>query len=88
MSDAITPADENRPVAVEISDNMVRVTLADGRIIATPLEWYPRLLHATSDQIREYDLSPAGVHWDALDEDLSVTGMLQGNRPNQRKVKA
>jgi hypothetical protein len=82
------PNDENRPVAVEFSNNMLRVTLADERIIATPLAWYPRLLQATPEQLQNYELSSAGIHWRELDEDLSIAGMLQGNRPNQRKIKA
>ncbi len=84
----IIPNDENRPIAVEISSNMLHVTLADERIIATPLTWYPRLLQATTEQLRDYELSSAGIHWRELDEDLSITGMLQGNRPHQRKIKA
>ncbi|HVU14869.1 MAG TPA: DUF2442 domain-containing protein [Phototrophicaceae bacterium] len=84
----LTPNDANRPIAVEISDQMLRVTLADGRIIATPLMWYPRLKQATPEQLQAYELSPAGIHWDQLDEDLSVVGMLQGHRPRDRKVKA
>jgi len=67
---------------------MLRVTLADERIIATPLAWYPRLLQATPDQLQDYELSSAGIHWHELNEDLSIAGMLQGNRPNQRKIKA
>ncbi len=86
--DEVTPQADNRPVSVEISDNMLRVTLADGRIIATPLSWYPRLIQATSEQLQQYELSPAGIHWEELDEDLSVAGMLQGNRPGTRRVKA
>ncbi|MEP7293930.1 MAG: DUF2442 domain-containing protein [Chloroflexota bacterium] len=70
------------------SDNMLRVTLGDRRIIATPLEWYPRLMRATTEQLQHYQLSSAGIHWEALDEDLSVIGMLQGNRPKQHRVKA
>lgn len=63
---------------------MLRVTLADGRIIATPLAWYPRLRDADPTLLEHYTLSAAGVHWEALDEDLSVVGMLQGLRPGQR----
>jgi len=83
----IIPDDGNRPVEVEISDNMLRVTLADGRIIATPLIWYPRLAQATPEQLLRYELSPAGIHWDELDEDLSVVGMLQGNHPYGQRLK-
>lgn len=86
--DDTTPNDLSRPIGVEISDNRLQVTLADGRIIATPLSWYPRLMNATPEQLLAYELSPAGVHWDELDEDLSVAGMLQGIHRGDRKVKA
>ena len=87
-NDDVTPNDWNRPVSVEFSENMLRVSLADGREIATPLSWYPRLMNATSEQRLAYELSPAGIHWDEVDEDLSVAGMLQGIHPGARKVKA
>ncbi len=77
------PREEDRPVAVEITGDLLRVTLADGRIIATPLNWYPRLANATPEQRSNYQLSFAGIHWPELDEDLSVIGMLHGNRPAQ-----
>ena len=56
------------------------VTLSDGRRIATPLGWYPRLEKATSEQRENYEIMPLGIHWPDLDEDLSVAGMLKGNR--------
>jgi hypothetical protein len=85
MSDVYRPRprSEDRPVSVEINDNMLRVTLQDGRIIATPLEWYPWLVIASPEQREHYELSLSGVHWPDLDEDLSVVGMLRGNRPRQ-----
>lgn len=88
MNEDTTPDEMTRPVAVEISNNMLRVSLADGREIATPLSWYPRLMHASAEQRLAYELSPAGIHWAELDEDLSIAGMLQGNRPGTRRVKA
>jgi hypothetical protein len=75
------PREEDRPVAVEISDDMLRVTLQDGRMIATPLAWYPRLINATPEQRHNYELGLAGIHWPDIDEDLSVNGMLKGSRP-------
>ena len=75
------PHDNDRPIAVGFSDNMLRVTLQDGRIIATPLDWYPSLQNATPEQRENFELGFAGVHWPDIDEDLSVLGMLQGNRP-------
>ncbi|HEY5127544.1 MAG TPA: DUF2442 domain-containing protein [Bradyrhizobium sp.] len=56
------------------------VTLADGRRIATPLEWYPRLKRASAAQRGNFEVMPMGIHWPALDEDLSIAGMLQGRR--------
>lgn len=56
------------------------VTLADGRKISTPLEWYPRLQGASPAARGNYEIMPMGIHWPELDEDLSVAGMLAGSR--------
>lgn len=72
------PREADRPVAVAVHDDMLWVTLADGRVIATPLTWYPRLQRATAEQLAGVELGRAGIHWPALDEDLSVQGMLDG----------
>ncbi|HVO69058.1 MAG TPA: DUF2442 domain-containing protein [Aggregatilineaceae bacterium] len=77
------PREEDRPVAVKISDNMLWVTLHGGRMIGTPLEWYPRLAEATPEQQVNYELGLTGIHWPDLDEGLSVGGMLRGVRPPQ-----
>ncbi len=66
------------PIRVEFTRDAMSVALDDGRIISVPIAWYPRLLHATLDQLKAYELSPAGIHWDALDEDISVDGILKG----------
>jgi hypothetical protein len=75
--------EEDRPVGVKISDNMLWVTLHDGRVIGTSLEWYPRLAEATPEQRATYELGLTGIHWPDLDEDLSVAGMLRGAHPPQ-----
>ena len=54
------------------------VTLSDGRVLGVPLAWFPRLLRATPDQLREVRLSSRGLHWESLDEDISVAGFLAG----------
>lgn len=54
------------------------ISLSDGRRIATPLSWYPILMRATEEQRARYEMSPFGVHWPDLDEDLSIEGMLSG----------
>ena len=56
------------------------VTLADGRKIATPLDWYPRLQRATGTERQNYEIMPMGIHWPDIDEDLSIAGMLKGRR--------
>lgn len=64
------------PVAVTFDDCSMSVALDDGRTITVPLAWYPTLMHATPEQRSAVWLSPGGLHWDGLDEDISVEGML------------
>ena len=56
------------------------VTLADGRKIATPLDWYPRLSKASTAERQNYEIMAMGIHWPYIDEDLSIAGMLMGQR--------
>jgi Protein of unknown function (DUF2442) len=69
-----------RPSSVAFTTTELVVTLADGRRIATPLEWYPRLDSATAAQRANFEIMPMGVHWPDIDEDVSIVGMLKGNR--------
>jgi hypothetical protein len=71
------PYDE-RPVGAEVREGRLWVTLADGRVIAAPLAWYPILHRATPDQQARVELSGGGMHWPEIDEDISVRGMLRG----------
>ena len=71
-----------RPASVEFTATELVVGLADGRRIATPLDWYPRLQRASAAERENYELSPLGIHWPDIDEDLSVAGMLMGQRAN------
>ena len=63
------------------NDNLC-VALYDGRQLFVPLAYFPRLLNATPQQRGHYELSGGGtgIHWDEIDEDLSVPGLLMGNR--------
>jgi len=56
------------------------VELHDGRTISVPVEWYPRLAHGSAHERQQWELiGPGiGIHWPALDEDISVEGLLQG----------
>ena len=67
-----------RPGSVAFSADELVVTLADGRKIAAPLAWYPRLRDASAAARGRLELMPMGIHWPELDEDLGVAGMLRG----------
>jgi len=69
-----------RARAVEFTAGELIVTLVDGRKIATPLDWYPRLKRASAAQRANYEIMPMGIRWPDIDEDLSVAGMLKGQR--------
>jgi hypothetical protein len=69
-----------RARVVEFTANELVVTLVDGRRIATPLDWYPRLKRASAAQRDKYEIMPMGIHWSDIDEDLSIAGMLKGRR--------
>lgn len=64
--------------SVRFDENSMWVDLSDGRVIAVPLAWFPRLMHATPQQREQVEFSPQGLHWEALDEDVSVAGLLAG----------
>jgi len=57
---------------------VLRVVLADGRELAVPLAWFPRLRDATPDQRSRWELigGGIGIHWPAIDEDISVESLL------------
>lgn len=66
------------PERVRFDDDMFWVDLSDGRTIGVPLAWFPRLLHASAEQRAAVELSRRGLHWEAIDEDISVDGLLAG----------
>ena len=72
---------------VHFSEDSLSVDLMDGRTISVPLAWYPRLLHASAGQRRNWKLAGGGfgIHWPDIDEDLSTEGLLRG-APAPRKT--
>jgi hypothetical protein len=54
------------------------VDLSDGRTLGVPLAWFPRLLQASPAERERVELSRVGLHWEDLDEDISVAGLLAG----------
>ena len=65
---------------VTVSNNTLCVDLSDGRSISVPLAWFPRLVHASSAERKRWRLISRGVgiHWEDIDEDISVEGLLAG----------
>jgi hypothetical protein len=74
------PAADIRVRSVQIDEDQLVVDLMDGRTIAVPLAWYPRLLAATAEQRQRVEISGGGygLHWPDVDEDLSTDGLLRG----------
>jgi hypothetical protein len=72
--------------SVWFDDNSMWVELVDGRTLGIPLAWFPRLLHATPEQRQEFELTVNGIHWDELDEDISVAGLLAGRGDGTRST--
>ena len=65
--------------AVRFDEDSLWVHLDDGRVIAAPLVWFPRLLRARPEERERFELSPHGIHWENLDEDISIDGLLAGH---------
>jgi Protein of unknown function (DUF2442) len=63
---------------VWFDESSMWLELADGRTLGIPLAWFPRLLHATPEQRQKFELSIDGIHWEEIDEDISVSGLLAG----------
>lgn len=79
-----------KPISAHCDAERLHIELADGRRLSVPLTWLPRLLAGTHEQRQKVWLSPLGLHWDALDEDISVPHLLTGYPsvlpPAQKKV--
>jgi hypothetical protein len=80
MSFSAVEAREALATGVEVTDDILSVELADGRTIAVPLAWYPRLAHGTTEERASWRLigGGRGIHWPGLDEDISVANLLAG----------
>jgi hypothetical protein len=65
---------------VKFKDEMMEVHLTDGRIISVPIIWFPILHEATPEQRGHYEIGGGGtsLHWEEIDEDISVAGLLAG----------
>ena len=80
---------ETEPLAarVEIDEARLTVHLTDGRLVAVPLDWYPRLKHGAPAERARWELiaDGEGIHWPDLDEDIEVQGLIEGRRSGESK---
>lgn len=63
---------------VRFDEDSMWVELSDGRTLGVPLAWFPRLLHGTPEQREQVRISSRGLHWESLDEDISISALLEG----------
>lgn len=78
---SLAPNFEPRAEQVRCTSDELIVSLTDGRVLSVPLTWFPRLANASAIQRTQYQLlgDGSGIHWPALDEDISIAGLLLGN---------
>ena len=81
MTTLAVKLDISDAVDVSVTDDTLAVELSDVRTICVPLEWYPRLVHGTTKERNNWHIIGRGhgVHWQDLDEDVSVEGIIAGN---------
>ena len=92
-----SPKVDPNPIAVEVKmsssvkassvhfdHDSMWVELSDGRTLGVPLAWFPRLLHGSAEQREQVTLSSRGLHWEDLDEDISIAGLLAGQGDQTR----
>ena len=85
MSTSITKNETIIAENVKISEEALTVDIDDGRTISVPLSWFPRLLYGSADERNNWRLigRGEGIHWPDLDEDISITGLLDGIPSNE-----
>ena len=66
--------------AVKFDDDSMWVELSDGRALGVPYAWFPRLLNASKKQREAVEIGHFGLHWEAIDEDISIARLLAGRR--------
>jgi hypothetical protein len=73
---------------VNVTDDTLRVDLGYGRTISVPLAWFPRLVHATAKERNNWRLigGGEGIHWENLDEDISIEGLLAGHASGESQA--
>ncbi len=85
MSILMTEIEDSLAQNVNITDDTLTVDLNDGRTISVPIIWYPRLSNGTDKERKNWRLigNGTGIHWNDLDEDISIIGLLSGKHSGE-----
>jgi hypothetical protein len=75
----------NRIINVTVTNDTLSVDIEDGRTIAVPIGWFPRLAHGTPAELANFQISGSGygIHWPDLDEDIGIEGLLLGKKSTE-----
>ncbi|MBI9104600.1 MAG: DUF2442 domain-containing protein [Spirochaetales bacterium] len=84
----MTEIEISNAVKVEVDDKTLTVTLDDGRILSLPISWYPRLYYGSQQERNNFRLigKGEGIHWEDLDEDISMEGIIAGHHSQESQV--
>lgn len=79
---------EARARGLRVTEDSLVVDLVDGRTIAVPIAWYPRLAHGRDTERAQWRFigDGEGIHWPELDEDISIEGLLAGRRSGETQA--
>jgi len=83
MNILVKPVVIPEPVGARLTDDTLTVELSDARTISAPLVWFPRLFHGTPAERDIFELNVEGIHWPELNEDVSVEGLLNGEKSGE-----
>lgn len=88
MSSLMTNIEIADVVSVHINNEALTVELADGRTVSLSISWYPRLYHATDEERQNLQIigSGSGLHWEDIDEDISIEGIIAGHRSQESQT--
>jgi hypothetical protein len=82
MSSSASDIEIANASSVTVSEEYLTASLDDGRLISIPISWYPRLFYATEQERQNFRLigNGSGIHWEELDEDISIESIITGQR--------
>jgi hypothetical protein len=88
MTTSAAKIDIPNAMNILVTEDTLTVDLSDGRTISVPVAWFPRLLHATPEERKNWRLigNGSGIHWHDLDEDISVENLLAGKQSGESQA--